>query len=338
MNITDIQLELRKIEEQLKALEVELEEFKPDKNKINESQLKEIERLAKKIPIKNKAIKAADESVKKYYIQFLSMLAYNDGKKVEDKLLFICRVAYGADYNLSASEIKLLGADTNQNTPGDIIDQVGKYYMWLITDALIVASLGGTPSEDNIKLITTVASTMGCSREDMKIISTVVTCVLKNNFDPLDKLEINSGKYLGIFTRYLPEEWLIKRRAAVPFDKEKQVATAVYVKNGDAIISEQNIYRFHKIEKYDMSHYYDKELVSGRIYEKAPSDGIVLIDYSESKYSYADYVQRGGKHDMLNIFNQKREKKDKYYIVNYFYIVSCFDDEEDVIKYFGGKK
>ena len=52
MNITDIQLELRKIEEQLKALEVELEEFKPDKNKINESQLKEIERLAKKIPIK----------------------------------------------------------------------------------------------------------------------------------------------------------------------------------------------------------------------------------------------------------------------------------------------
>ncbi len=300
MNITDIQIRLRKIGEELTLLEGALEELKPKDKKSGKDVYKNIDILAGKNPICNNRLAKEEDILKKYYIQFLSIIANMDKRNYEDKLLYITRLARGIGYEGDAKDIEMLGIDISNDIFENIVRFTDKYNYNIIADSLIVASIMGEAEDDVISLISGMAGYMGCSKEDMKVISTVAVCMLENEFDRLNELDINTNKWMGVFSDQIPEEWLVKNRV---FYK------SVHLKNGinsGSIVKKGDILEERRESNWFNPFSWEKEdKPEDKIVEK---DGIIFLKKTEENNINADI----------------------FYDV---YIVSFFDDMEKVNKW-----
>lgn len=312
MNMTDIQMRLRKIGEELTLLEGALEELKPKDKKAGKDVYKNIDILAGKNPICNNRLAKEEDILKKYYIQFLSIIANMDKRNYEDKLLYITRLARGIGYEGDAKDIEMLGVDISNDIFENIVRFTDKYNYNIIADGLIVADINGEAEDDVISLISGMAGYMGCSKEDMKVISTVAVCMLENEFDRLNELDINTNKWMGVFSDQIPEEWLIKNRVFykslngrsnscyILFD-----GIAMCIKEGlnSGSIAKKGDILEERRESIPRSIFRKKEdKPEGKIVEK---DGIIFLKKTEENNIYVDI----------------------FYDV---YIVSFFDDMEKV--------
>ena len=289
MNITDIQLELRKMEQdmakmqqKMSELEIELEDFKP-KSKTKETvDFKKAEIMAKVKPIPNRKLKNADDFVKRTYFKFLAMLADIDSSDSFNKFLFVARINYGVEYNVSLEDIAASGVGMQERDLNDIAESLEEYKYSLLADSLILANVSGNISEKLIKPISTMANFFSCDKEDMKVISTVSMCVLVNNFDKLDTLKIETNKWAGVFTHYIPENWLERRMSLVETRLERSQDSTKTIKSGyriggkilnhynikDGFVAKKGI----KLAYYGGSGRYDesRDIISDK-------DGVVLI-------------------------------------------------------------
>lgn len=318
---------------------------------------------------KNIKLKNADEIVKKYYLQFLCVITYMDKNSFDSKIALIKQIATNIEYKLNEDEIEMLGIDFNSEKLNNMIPLVKEHKYSFIVDSFVIANLSSKLDENVISAIISIAEELDFIKEDIEVLSTLAGCIMKDNYDDLDKLQINSSKWLGVVSEYIPENWLEKRR--MECDKAGKILRATRDNALDYYMrNEENQITFNMPPSYTFLHKGDKIAVrlkggnpyndpmGKKLYETAErledrfSLGFDLLEitYISNKDGILFETSQYGLNGLnLTITNRKTREvrvptKEDYplkLILDYneledlkFYIVSCFEDEERFKKWY----
>ena len=93
LNLTELQIELRSIEDHIAQLHSEIENMKPKTDEQKKTDFDAITKLAKQHPINNLGIVNAPEILQKEFVNSLSYLLLTEEKDIYSGLLYLCRVA-----------------------------------------------------------------------------------------------------------------------------------------------------------------------------------------------------------------------------------------------------
>lgn len=325
MDLTELQAELRSMEQQLVELQTEVEKMKPQPGDERKKNYETITRLAQMHPLKNAGLGSAPESIKKLFVRGLSFLLQTEEEQYS-RILYLCRLSTGIGLALSAEDICRIGACFDMEDMGALCLDLADYKYPFLTEAFILANLSGECSGSFLGLIAETAEIMRCDREEIQVIAQIAKSVLTGNPDVLSELPAPScNRWSGKFRDYIPQQWIEEQRkecAELHIQKgsgeyeslyqkifwmrgevptEKLCRVIEQLEAGSIVKKGQYICRYEEKSP-------DKQtLVFKTVYKTviAPCDGIVFFVNEERKNS------------------EKGEKKGKYLLI---YVVSWFDD------------
>ena len=205
MTLTDLQVQLRSIEQSLSVLQTEIEKMKPKASAKNKQNFEKITRQAKQFPIENETLLQQDESIRKSYIAGLSYLLNVDHDGFADKLLYLCRISYGVNLSLSAEEIVQLGMQfESEDLEKFRFDLTNCAYNFLM-DGLTIAGLTGLPSETLLSMLADFAQLLGCDKDDLCVTSYIAKANLTQNMDVLNQIPVSQiKKDLSVYRPCVP--------------------------------------------------------------------------------------------------------------------------------------
>ena len=215
LSLTDLQVELRSIEEHIERLYVEIETMKP--KSINEEQkaFLKITRQAKQYPITVESLNLASHSQKILFISVLAHIISIDEDNLYEKLLYLCRISYGCGLRFDAAEIYKVGLKFDEEEVGRINEELTELRYVLLVEALIVANVTGKASSIILSEIAEIATLLNCNRMELQTISQVAKSKLTQNLDLLHELNITKiVNFHNVFDDYIPHEWIVKQRVA----------------------------------------------------------------------------------------------------------------------------
>lgn len=317
MNLTDLQVELRAIEDRLAVLWTEIEKMKPRPQNEQQTNFEKITALAAQYPFKNKLLAGQPELVQKEYLSLLSYISLLNKEHISEKLLYITRIAAGIVKGISAETIYRMGLEYNTEDLNQACNDLQSIRCSLLTDALILANIAGEAAPEMLSAVADVAELMKADREEIGVAAMVAKAVLTDDFDILDKIPTPSeNRWSGKFTPFIPEEWLAARRVFCgkifegwKFDGENKFTPFEEIEHraitGKVVKKEEPLVVFNQCKSSGrsilMSFHPDFEKCT----IKAPHNGIVF---------YTNDIE----------VDYKRQKK---YL--YVYVVSYFDDYND---------
>lgn len=215
MDLTELQVNLRNIEEDIGRLQTEIEKMKPKTNSAQKENFTRIDKIAKVHALENKFLLRENDAVKKAYLTCLSYIMLADEVDIYDKLIYITRIGYGIKADLSSEDIYKAGRDMEKDYLEDICMDLSSLKYCFIADALIVANIKGQAAASVLTLIADLAQFMQCTKADFNVITAVAKAVLTNKFDILKEIDVplpdnrNWTKQLSI---YIPKWWIVKQR------------------------------------------------------------------------------------------------------------------------------
>lgn len=213
MNLTELQMQLRSVEEQMAELQTEIEKMKPKPEGEKKLIYNKITRLAQKYPIENKRSFYISEAVAKAYVSCLAHIIVADEDKIYDKLLYLTRIAYGMGLSVSADAIILMGMDFDKNDFDNACIELKDIKYAFLTDALILVNINEQASEDAFALIADMAQALGCDKEDVRVAGFVAKAVLKNDFDILNQMPApGNNRWAVQLKSYIPDSWIEAKR------------------------------------------------------------------------------------------------------------------------------
>lgn len=212
MNLTDIQVELRKIEARIEQLHSEIEKMKPQTEEEQEENYAAITRLAYQYPVKNKTFLKAAEHVRQMVISSLSYFFVADTQDSYDRLLYLCRLSKGIGLELSAEDIYKAGLGFDEQNMGnlsrDLMDQKYTY----LTEACIVAGLS-KEAKKYMPVVADIAHMFECDKEEIRVIAQVAKSVLVDNMDILKDIKTDTPeRWRGRFMDYISQKWIRDQR------------------------------------------------------------------------------------------------------------------------------
>ncbi len=217
MNLTDLQIELRRIGDRLGQLHREIEKMKPKSEDEQQAALASVNKLAAQAPLRHAALLNAEPSVKKTFVKSLAYLIVSAGQDINARLLYLCRLALGigCDPGLEASAEALYKAGLEfqaedlrelAQLPRDL------QYVFLV-EALIAAHTAPESAPALYAAVADAAEIMQCDREELRVCAAVAKGRLLDDYDGLDDLpQPLRHKWDGKFADYIPQAWLGKRR------------------------------------------------------------------------------------------------------------------------------
>lgn len=336
MNLTDLQIELRSIENQIARLHTEIEKMKPRPEEEKKADFKTITKLAKQHMISNLRISSASEAIRKQFLSGLSHLLLMEEQGIYERLLYLCRISQGCGLSLSAEELYKAGLEFEYQDMRELCIDLQEYKYSFLVEAFILANLSGDASVGLLSGIANLAELMGCDKEEIQVIGQVAKSRLLEDPELLKQIPRPSkNQWCGKFFEYIPKEWIEKQRKfckvvcvdlyenAIDFfdEKIKQVAKSPcvikdrlqcgsVVQKGDIILTyEEEVKKDGDIILFTSKKYIKTENVT------APCDGIVF---------YAEEYKK----------SKAIDKKDKYIAV---YVVSFFDDYDNFCKWYTDK-
>lgn len=310
MDLTELQVNLRNIEEDIGRLQTEIEKMKPKTNSAQKENFTRIDKIAKVHALQNKFLLRENDAVKKAYLTCLSYIMLADEVDIYDKLIYITRIGYGINADLSSEDIYKAGRDMDKEYLEDVCMDLSSLKYCFISDALIVANIKGQAAATVLTLIADLAQFMQCTKADFNVITAVVKAVLTNNFDMLKEIDAplpdnrDWNKQLSI---YVPKWWIVKQR--VECGKYSIVNVVTYVTELN-LVKENNSF----VKKQDkIADYIERRLFNS-------SQKNICVDACNSGILFV------GK------YNKKRDNYncDEYYL----YICSYFDDYDDFCQWF----
>lgn len=326
MDLTELQTELRLMEQQLVKLQTEVEKMKPQPEDERKKNYETINRLAQLYPLKNAGLESTPYNIKKLFIRGLSFLLQTEIQEQYSRILYLCRLSAGSGMDLSAEDILRLGVNFNAEDIGVLCIDLSDYKYPFLTEAFILANLPGKCSGLLLGMIVAIAEIMKCDREEIQITAQIAKSVLTGNPDVLSELPVPSrNRWSGKFRDYIPQEWIEGQRKKcaelyIPEDFKKLEATwyKVFTWQSQMTAHCKIIDRLQAgsvVKKGQcICHYKEKTLKKGS-YPKtayktvtAPCDGIVFFVNDERKSS------------------EQAGEKEKYLLI---YVVSWFDDYDD---------
>lgn len=212
MDLTDIQVELRKIEEHISLLQAEIEKMKPQTEDEAKAALERITKLAAKHPLDNRRLTEAAATAKDY-VSCLSYILRVDENRIYDRLLYLCRLSQGMGLPYSAEDVLRLGMEFDEQHFDEACSSLKDEKYTFLTDALILANITGETADASFSLIADVAQIMGCDKEDLRVIAYVAKAVLTDDFDVLRQMPVpNENRWMGQFGQHIPVSWIESQR------------------------------------------------------------------------------------------------------------------------------
>lgn len=330
MNLTDLQVELRSMEERLSVLQREVEGMKPKTEDEKRAQFAEITKLALKSPLRNPQVSAASEGSRNKYIQSLSYLLLSSESEMSGKLLYLSRLAAGCGENLTAEEIYKAGLEIQTEDFDEICADLQNLKYPFLVDAMVMANMSVETPEKDFAVVADIAGIFGCGKEEVCILSWIARAVLACDWDVLDHIPAapqSIRKISGDVIKMLPREWIRAHRREcgrvcveckmknlysgyagfVAFmsdsfsDAKRNKTTIKMRQQARTIVKENDILVQYEIVKNGITE--EKELL-------APCDGVVFFIEDEE---------------------DGKDEERTYLVV---YVVSYFDDYEDFVEWY----
>lgn len=310
MTLTDLQVQLRSIEQSLSVLQTEIEKMKPKASAENKQNFEKITRQAKQFPIENETLLQQEKSIRKSYIAGLSYLLNVDHDGFVDKLMYLCRISYGVDLSLSAEEIIQLGMQfESEDLEKFQFDLANCAYHFLV-DGLTIAGLTGQPSETLLSIIADFAQLLGCDKDDLCVTSYIAKANLTQNTDILKQIPVSQiKKDLSVYRPCVSTAWIEAQRV------ECGKYTKYTLKGGILAFFE---------EKSNLIIIQNIIVQSNALVQKG--DAILL--YKQSAENKKLFASDNGR--VIFIENEEMGYCGDLETRLYVYIVSYFDDEKSV--------
>ena len=316
MTLTELQVQLRSIEQSLSVLQTEIEKMKPKASAENKQNFEKITRQAKQFPIENETLLQQDKSIRKSYIAGLSYLLNVDHDGFADKLMYLCRISCGVNLSLSAEEIVQLGMQfESEDLEKFRFDLTNCAYNFLV-DGLTIAGLTGQPSEMLLSMIADFAQLLGCDKDDLCVTSYIAKANLTQNMDILNQIPVSQIKTdLSVYRPCVPTEWIEAMR----------VECGKYARLHKELPSElfRGLYGYREFLK----RYIAQCLIrSGETIQKG--EGILLSDNSLRNHKETLFAPDDGRVFFINekVENSSGQSQNQIYV----YLTSYFDDEKSV--------
>ena len=209
MTLTELQVQLRSIEQSLSVLQTEIEKMKPKASAENKQNFEKITRQAKQFPIENETLLQQDTTVRRIYIAGLSYLLIVDRDGFEEKLLYVCRLSYGVGLSFTAEEIVQLGMQFEADDLENLWFELAKCSRNFLVDGLIVANLTGQASGEVLSLIVDFTKLLGCDKDDLCVASYIAKATLTQNIDILGQVPLSQiQKELRLYRPCIPTAWI----------------------------------------------------------------------------------------------------------------------------------
>lgn len=213
MDLTQLQAELRAIENKMSELQAEIEKMKPRPQADLAAGYAKIARSAKQAPVNNLLVSAADDYTKKSYLSGLAYLSFAGQPVDMDRLLYLTALSEGIEYGCEPENLVTLGMRMDENAFEAVSEAVRPHRYAFLVDALVLANIHGAAEPSVLESLAALSHILGCGVEDMKMAAQVAKAVLTQDFDALDKVPPEQAqKYAGQFAGNIPQSWLEKRR------------------------------------------------------------------------------------------------------------------------------
>ena len=323
MNLTELQIQLRSVEEQMAVLQTEIEKMKPKPESEKKLIYNNVTKLAQKYPVENKRYFNISEAVAKAYVSCLAHIIVADEDKIYEKLLYLTRIAYGIGLDAPADDIIRMGMDFDKTDFDNACVELKEVKYTFLTDALILVNISEQASEDVFALIADTAQVLGCNKEDIRAAGFVAKAVLKNDFDILNQMPAPShNPWAAQLRKYIPDSWIESKRIKcgsfrdrfkdkrnIRFDCfiENRINAGAFLKKDSQII----VYKEKEFDEIRGLLPWKIPLEESTKIIKAPCDGIVF--YIEDKISVLSFSEA---------------------VTNWtVYVVSYFDDYDSLYKW-----
>ena len=213
MNLTELQIELRDIEERISKLHQEVEKMKPQTEDERKTNFEEITQIAIKYPIEGLNIANASEIIKKKFISALAYLAVMEEKGLYARILYLTRVAAGCGLKMSAEDIYKSGLEFEITNIEKVCDELKDYKHNYFVESFILTNLEKDTPKSMFSTIAYIAQIMNCDKEELQVIAQVAKSKLTNNFDLLKEIPIpTTNRWSGKFRDYIPKTWIEEQR------------------------------------------------------------------------------------------------------------------------------
>lgn len=325
MNLTDLQIELRAIENRLSALQAEIEKMKPQPQKGKKEEFEKITKLARQYPLKNPYLAKKGTEIKRAYIACLSYIALLDESAIYEKQLYLSRLAKGLGTSFSPEDIFRLGMELDRDYFDKACSDLKPLKYSFITDALIIANITEGATEKVISVIADIAKIMECGEEDTRVMACVAKAVLTDNLEILKQLPVpKESHWMGEFKQYIPASWLASQRILCGiYDCYESVAAIKKRALSGSII-----------KKGDILALYDKNKVEA-VYER---NDVHVVSEKKEFSSFSSYVQGSrvgttcAPSDGI-VFFLENIGDDNYHRTVYVYIICYFDEYTELCKW-----
>ena len=330
MNLTDLQVELRNIEEQLSALHNEIDKMKPKSEDEKKTDFGTIDSLAARHTIFREEIEGMPYETKMAFFRSLSFTLLSTEKVIYARLLYMTRLCLGCGLNWKSEEIYKGGLEiTDINS---VVMEVKDHEYAFLVEAFIISNINMPADEKTLSMIADIANIMGCDSEELRVIAQVAKCKLVGDMDLLHDLPVpTKNKWMNKFRSYIPNEWIVKNRiecgriSTIEYKIAESCQAGSVVKSGNIICKYRDRFALGVlysgiIKAFQMAAPFQEseDFVENTLSYKeltAPCDGIVF---------FMDDKRQGEDKD-------NPDEYDEYIVV---YVVSYFDDFNDFTQWY----
>lgn len=213
MNLTDLQLELRLIEDHIATLHSEIEKMKPQPEEEKKADFEQVTKLAAKNPIEKIGIKNAPIEIKKLFFTSLSYILLQEETDFYNRILYLCRLAKGCGFDTTAENLYKLGLEFEMNDLNKLCQEISDYKYTYLVEMLVMANISEGASESIFAIVTDFASAFEISKEELRVLGMIAKGVLIDNVDFILGMPIPSkNMWSGKLKDYLSKAWIEQHR------------------------------------------------------------------------------------------------------------------------------
>ena len=351
MNLTDLQLELRSIDEHIANLHSEIKKMKPQPEEEKKTDFEQVTKLAEKDPVTRYSISEAATETKKIMISSLAYMLLLDESDFYNRLLYLCRLAKGCGYDATAEDIYKSGLEFEMTDINTLCNTIAEYKDSYLVEALIIANYSKESSVEILSMIADMAQCLDVSKEQLRVLGMTAKGVLMNDMDILLDIPVPSkNMWNGRLKDYLTDQWLEKQRhiCGILYNKQNVFKAKDSYDNSKSRM--ENMFLGH-MNLEELSCTIKSKLNSGSIVQK----GDVICSYIEQEKIVSseieELVEEGlVSSDELEYFSEEKSIvapcdgivyfidgrqsgiiKDKYIAI---YVVSYFDDYSKFVAWY----
>lgn len=213
MDLTELQLQLRIIENQIAVLQDEIERMKPQTEDVKKEIYQKINFWVKQFPSEKRVSFSNIGELKKDYIACLAYITLMKEENNYENLLYLCRLAHSIGLNVECEKIIKLGMEINKETFYRLCLELKDYKYPLLVDCLIIANLAGDTDEAIISTIADLATILEVDKEKLRALAVVAKSVLIDNSNTLLDMPAQSINWWGDKLRgFIPNDWIVRQR------------------------------------------------------------------------------------------------------------------------------